>query len=106
MLKFYKLIDRKVVEAESIEDMIANYDLWTVKKTDILGDGDQEDVFVSTVFLGQDLSFGMSDDPIVFETMIFGGPYNYTVRRFSSIEDAETCHDKFVEKIRKEYGRK
>lgn len=49
------------------------------------------DVRVSTVFLGLDHSF---DDgpPLLFETMIFGGPHDGFQERCSTWEEAEKQH--------------
>lgn len=48
---------------------------------------------VSTVFLGLDHSFG-SGPPLLFETMIFGGPHNDYQERYSTWEEAEAGHAK------------
>lgn len=53
------------------------------------------DVRVSTVFLGLDHSFG-SGDPLLFETMIFGGPRDGYQERCSTWEQAEAEHAKAV----------
>lgn len=50
---------------------------------------------VSTVFLGLDHSFG-SGAPLLFETMIFGGPYDDYQERYSTWEEAETGHQMAV----------
>jgi hypothetical protein len=48
-------------------------------------------VRVSTVFLGVDHGDG-TGPPVVFETMIFGGPYNDYQDRYSTYEDAMKGH--------------
>jgi hypothetical protein len=60
------------------------------------------DVCVSTVFLGLDHRFGDDGPPIVFETMIFGGPLDQErcLRRYSSWDDAEAGHAAAVRKAR------
>jgi len=48
--------------------------------------------FVSTVFLGMDHGFGMTDEPLLYETMIFGAGFEndddffcrYTTRKFAT----------------------
>lgn len=58
-------------------------------------------VGVSTVFLGIDRRlFGIGRRPLVYETMIFGGPLNGEQRRYSSWDDAETGHRDAVRKAR------
>jgi hypothetical protein len=66
-----------------------------VAKTDI------GDVRVSTVFLGFDRSFGQGP-PLLFETMIFGGPFDQDKyqERCSTWEEAEAQHAEAVEVAR------
>jgi len=52
------------------------------------------EVKISTVFLGLDHNFAMTGPPILWETMIFGGPfdrelYRYTTRDLALIGHAE-----------------
>lgn len=47
---------------------------------------------VSTVFLGLDHRFGHQGPPLLFETMIFGGPEDGYQKRFSTWEQAEEGH--------------
>lgn len=49
-------------------------------------------VFVSTVFLGLDHNFRAQGAPILWESMIFGGPYEQTQWRYHSREEAEKGH--------------
>jgi len=51
------------------------------------------DVTVSTVFLGLDHSFGHGP-PILWETMIFGGPHDQYQERYMSRADAMEGHAK------------
>jgi len=55
---------------------------------------------VSTVFLGLDHRFFGDGPPIVFETMVFGGPMTDAQSRYSSWDDAETGHKVIVRKVR------
>lgn len=48
-------------------------------------------VDISTVFLGFDHGFGQGL-PILFETMIFGGPYDQWQRRYCTWDEAEAGH--------------
>jgi len=59
------------------------------------------DVRVSTVFVGLDRSFG-DGPPLLFETMIFGGPFDQDKyqERCSTWEEAEAQHAKAVEVAR------
>jgi hypothetical protein len=49
------------------------------------------DVWVSTVFLGLDHSFG-GGPPVLWETMIFGGPHDQYQDRHTSRDDALAGH--------------
>jgi hypothetical protein len=53
------------------------------------------DIRISTVFLGLDHSFGGSR-PMLFETMIFGGPHDGYQDRCSTWDDAEKIHSEAV----------
>jgi hypothetical protein len=57
------------------------------------------DVHVSTVFLGIDHNWG-GPPPLVFETMIFGGPHDGHQTRSSTWEQAEQQHAEAVEMAR------
>src|SRR5262245_3981332 len=65
-----------------------------VARTELAGD-----VLVSTVFLGMDHGFG-ADQPILFETMIFGGSLDETQDRYATRTAAENGHRYYVEQAR------
>jgi hypothetical protein len=56
--------------------------------------------YVSTVWLGLDHSLSYITDnplpPLIFETMIFGGPYNEYMFRYSTEEEAKEGHERIV----------
>ena len=56
-------------------------------------------VSVSTVFLGIDHAWG-SGRPVLFETMIFGGPLDQKQERYSTWEEAEAGHAEMVALVR------
>jgi len=58
-----------------------------------------DNVKVSTVFLGLDHSFG-EGPPLLFETMIFGGEHDQYMERFETWEQAETGHKVAVASIK------
>jgi|SRR5258706_9296995 len=64
------------------------------------------EVTVSTVFLGIDHRYWGDGPPILFETMIFGGPLDQQQWRYSSYDDAETGHKAAVKKARAAQGQK
>ena len=53
------------------------------------------DATVSTVWLGIDHQFG-DDPPAMFETVIFGGPYDEFQEEYSTKEEAQAGHDRIV----------
>ena len=58
------------------------------------------DVVISTVFLGLNHAF-VGGPPILWETMVFGGPMDQEDDRCSgSREQAETMHNEMVERVR------
>lgn len=54
---------------------------------------EREDVCVSTVFLGIDHRFG-DGPPLIFETMIFGGPNAEYQDRCSTWDEAVAMHER------------
>jgi hypothetical protein len=64
------------------------------------------EILVSTVFLGLDHRFAGSGPPILFETMVFGGPLDGDGSRYSSYDDAEIGHRMMVAKARAAIGQR
>lgn len=54
---------------------------------------------VSTVFLGVDHSFTDGGPPILFETMIFGGPFDELQWRYETAEDALAGHERIKQMV-------
>jgi hypothetical protein len=66
------------------------------------------EIYVSTIFIGIDHRMSDEGPPILFETMIFGGPdsidqYQW---RYSSYDDALTGHKMAVSKARAAIGQR
>lgn len=55
-----------------------------------------DDVSVSTVFLGLDHNFSGEGDPILFETMVFGGDRDGETTRYRTWDEAKTGHEEVV----------
>ena len=53
-------------------------------------------VRVSTVFLGLDHNWSLEGPPILFETMIFGGPHDEYQERYATWGEAEAGHARAV----------
>lgn len=58
-------------------------------------------VKVSTIFLGLDHQFG-DGPPLLFETMIFGGPHSGYQKRCSTLDQAEAQHEAAIALVRGE----
>ena len=81
---FYKLNDDKTVskvDIKDISDKVSN-----ILFKDIIGDST-----VSTVFLWIDHNFS-GGQPVLFETMIFGGKYDGEQFRYQNYENAASGH--------------
>lgn len=55
--------------------------------------------FVSTVWLGIDYGFGLTENPIIFETMVFKDGEIVAVYRYSTEEEAIKGHEKVVNEV-------
>jgi len=75
----------------------------TVGLTDVTSE-----IRVSTVFLGMDHRFPgrPKGPPILFETLVFGGPLDGQGGRYVSWDDAEAGHKAMVRKVRAAIGQK
>lgn len=62
---------------------------------DVIGD-----VRISTVFLGIDHRFGDEGPPLIFETMIFGGPNDQYQTRSATWDEAEAQHAEALALVR------
>lgn len=55
-----------------------------------------DDYEVSTIFLGIDHNYFSTGPPLLFETMVFGGPLDRYQRRYTTYEEALKGHDETV----------
>ena len=55
--------------------------------------------YVSTVFLAIDHAHGLSDTPILFETLVFGGEHEGDMMRYTTWEAAERGHAQMVQRV-------
>lgn len=88
---YYKLVGRNavptlsVVEAFNCERRVALTEIGSVQ--------------ISTVFLG--LNHAWDDGPpMLFETMVFGGPLSDEQDRCSTYDEAEAMHERMCERVR------
>lgn len=85
---YYKLVGRSVTEAsaEEFRQMFEEDDARRIARTE------RDGITVSTVFLGLDHGFGYSAQPVVFETLVFGGEQDGEMERCCTFEEAEAMH--------------
>lgn len=89
---YYKLVGRNVVPVLSAVEAF-NGDR-RIALTEI------ESVQISTVFLG--LNHAWNDGPpMLFETMVFGGPLSDEQDRCSTYDEAEAMHERMCERVRR-----
>lgn len=81
------------VEATSLEEWARFFDNRDARRLAYTKVSD--DVNVSTVFLGIDHAFG-GGPPVLWETMIFGGPHDEYQDRYTTREDALRGHEEAV----------
>lgn len=95
MSERYILEGKKTVPCEDLMEWAKWFEQAdrTVAKDDVNG------VSVSTVFLGLNHAFGESQ-PMLFETMVFGGEHDQDCERYSTWDEAETGHKETVARIR------
>ena len=60
------------------------------------------EIEISTVFLGIDHNMGDSKQPVLFETMVFGGLHDNMCERYCTYAEAEQGHQRIVKLIRDE----
>lgn len=94
MSDLYILDGKTPVRATSVEAWARWFETVERHVAD-LRDGD---IRVSTVFLGIDHPFP-GGPPLLFETMVFGGPLDGELERCSTWEEAEQMHHDMVTRV-------
>lgn len=98
----YLLDENKKPYPVSIEESFKLYDDPDMKivKSEYLY-LDNENVRVSTVFLGYNAAYEFgADKPLFFETMVFGGDYDDYMVRYETYQEAVNGHNEIVNKIK------
>jgi hypothetical protein len=57
------------------------------------------DIRISTVFLGLDANFWGTGPPILWETLVFGGPLDGEMERYTSKADAVAGHQRMCARV-------
>lgn len=88
MSRFYSRKGREL----TLEEWALNYDNMTEEARRVGFTQIAADVSVSTVWLGIDHQFVPGGPPLIFETMIFGGPLDSECWRYTTEEQAVAGH--------------
>jgi hypothetical protein len=88
-LKTYILIDHQPIRAS-----MAVWTEWFNQDSNVrvVDRTDTPYGYVSTVFLGIGYNHGSTGDPVLFETMVFGGEHAGRMKRYSTWKEAEDGH--------------
>lgn len=90
--KYYRLAGREAIPCTLLEWA----DSFKVSKGHVVAQQEvRPGVRVSTAFLGLDHSWG-EGPPLLFETMIFGGPHDQYQERCSTWQEAEGQHSQAI----------
>lgn len=96
--RYYFLEGKEVIPVTSNEGFI-NWSIWFETAERSIGREEIKDLVVSTVFLGLDHSY--SGAPILFETMVFGGPMETELcARYETYDEALAGHKEIIEEIK------
>jgi hypothetical protein len=89
MMERYKLDEnKKILKCDDLE----TWAQCLAADDRVVGKKEVGPVMVSTVFLGIDHNFGGEGDPVLFETMVFGGKDDMLCQRYCTWEEAEAGH--------------
>ena len=91
--EFYFDRDARPITSERWMELKRDASYWRVGLTDLGRRGR-----VSTVWLGLNHAF---DDgpPLIFETLVFGGPLAVTMERYTTLEQARAGHEVMVRRV-------
>ena len=93
----YYRLNGKNIEKVSIEEFSMRSNSFSTQ----LFKSNFGEVDVSTIFMAMDHSFGDDGEPILFETMVFGGEYNDYQERYHTYDEAEEGHRRICEMVDK-----
>lgn len=93
--------DKKVIPVRTTAEKLAYYRWYENHNNRRVARTEHNNVSVSTVFLGVDHGFGRGGPPVVFESMVFGGPMSDHQVRYCTWDEAMKGH---IELCRKVFG--
>lgn len=97
MSKYWTLRGKKAVPVKNDDVMVWAKKFNTMDRT--VANTKLGGVEVSTVFLGLNHQFLPTGKPLIFETIIFGGPLDQDCERYSTWEESEEGHKAMVAKV-------
>ena len=90
-MAYYDRDGRPLADIMEYARLFADKSYQIIEQTDV-----DEDVRVSTVWLGIDHNFFGEGPPLIFETMIFGGNHDEYQWRWATEDEARFAHEKIV----------
>jgi hypothetical protein len=91
--EWFETADRRVAETEVLDDLVAQIAVPELRPVE------RGTSRISTVFLGLDHNHGGVGPPILFETMVFGGPLDRECQRYATWDEAEAGHAEMVARV-------
>jgi hypothetical protein len=90
----YILRDKEIIKTDNLSEWGKSMEFPNriIEQTEIQG------IKISTVFLGIDHAF-FGEEPLLFETMIFGGELDGYQERYSTWDEAYKAHHFFCKKV-------
>jgi hypothetical protein len=92
-MNWYKINEDKSVEMIPDGNFPTQGEFETIHRR--VGDDKIDGQRVSTVFLSLDHNWS-GGEPLLFETMIFNGPYDTYMERYSTYDQAKAGHERIV----------
>ena len=96
-MNFYFDKQGQPITVEHAEYLLGDRDYCVIEKTPFMYNG--EPVEVSTVWLCTNHNFTNHGPPVIFETMVFGGPMDEECFRYSSEKEAREGHAQIVHEL-------
>lgn len=87
--------DGKELTQEEFNKKLVDPDYKKIGYYEVLANGER--VKVSTVWLGMNHNYSPAGEPVIFETMVFGGRNNGLCRRYSTELEALIGHNEVVD---------
>lgn len=96
-MKYYKLVNKIPVECNLLDlaEFLNESGNCKISKTKI------NDILISTVFLGTDHNFTEKGNPVLFETMVFGGKLDEECVRYCTYDEAIKGHKEMVSRVKR-----